>query len=83
MGAIHPEHAADDAGPEAVKGPPPPEPVAVPGENTDEVDARAIAEETDPVAKAALRRERAAHSFPGQYPTDDPDLTGEDRFDAG
>ena len=62
------EHSADDAGPEAGKGPVLPEPIEIPGENTDQ---------------SPDGGEAGSTAVPGEHPADDPDRLGEDRFDAG
>ena len=83
MGATQPENAADDAGPESTKGAQSMEPVGGPGADTDETNVGTTPDEDDPATVAARKRDRAEHFIPGEYPADDPDETGEDRFDAG
>lgn len=90
MGAQNPEHGTDDAYGEQQKEATAPEPVGIPGENTDDVPddgsaptGDAATEDVDALGEDLDAKRGDDQAAPGEYPADDPDLEGEDRFDAG
>ncbi|GAB2462899.1 hypothetical protein GCM10027063_00210 [Promicromonospora xylanilytica] len=63
---------------------PSPGPPAVPGEDRDDVDRADIDAVGTPTENPGPAEEdERPEAIPGEYPEDNPDLEGEERFDAG
>jgi hypothetical protein len=70
MGETQPEHSTDDTGPETDQG----QGGHAPGSGTTS-DDRSAQDERE--------RMHSDDAVPGEEPSDDPEESGEDRFDAG
>ena len=84
MGATQPQHSADDAGTEVpAEGFPEGDPMLDVPEQEDEQDRGEPEDQPGPDEPDQAGAASPESGRYGTHPTDDPSLTGEDRFDAG